>query len=297
MSILNKLKWKNSKKLADVKKVELADKGIEITAWKIDYSDNKDEWIKANPNAFKTKKWEEYKEEVMGRKEIRNVGFEKNVMVSVDVKTNLASIDADELKDLYREHSMAEAVAREWNDRYYKEAQKCKKFKEDIDILTTALDDANAENSKLISKITNMKLMFNSVYGLPKGCDCHICCVRHAGRTAFAKAAESLAKHLEAGKPTYDQLLEENEKLKRENHSFRRGQESLEAEIDEIDKECDALVEEKKKLQAEVDSLKDAVKGYEKKNTELIKELVTCKNELETQTIMTDYYRKYYLEH
>ena len=223
-----------------------------------------------------------------------------------------------------------------------------------------------------------MKLMFNSVYG----------------RTAFIKAAESLAKFLEAGKPkpTYDQLLEENEKLRKENRELKckscgknaklyviddiigatgpvefptydelrkeceelraenevykgrniklrdeidklrvekdtlfnasnqliKDRDSLQAEIDELDKECDTLVEEKEKLQAEVDSLKDTVKGYEKRNeeliisenyvklielpakektiTKLINELSECKAELHHQSDMTDYYRKLYLE-
>lgn len=325
------LKWllnKKPKKLADVKKVELNFTKIDWELmneepWSGNYNDRlhrhgndavdaiasyvynacnvndfiKDEWIKANPNLHKTKKWEEFKD--MKKKELRNVGFENNVIVPVDVKTNLASIDADALHSLYVSRDNAKA---NWN--YYRGLCTKKdlvndKLRDDNKVLmqqNTELEEENSElkkeNERLKAKVTRLQVMTNSVYGLP---NMTLCCCRHHGESyanAFAKAAKALAEHVKAGKPTYDQLLEENEKLKRENHSFRRGQESLEAEVDELDKECDALVEEKEKLQAkyqqainredmykgqrdslsaEVDKLLDELIEFKKENDELKK--------------------------
>lgn len=259
----------------------------------------KDEWIKANPNAFKTKKWEELKN--MSKKEMRNVGFKKNVMVPVDVKTNLASIDAAELHKLYKERD----IAVEDSEGYLRRASEVLIEKNKLvdvnnsyikrnEILQETNDKLIEENERLKSKITILQDGESAANAFAKATE---------SANAFAKAAESLAKFVKAGKPTYDQLLEENEKHKdenrrliKENKQLKENNKYLDNECDALDKECDALVDEKEKLQAEVDSLKTQIDGFDKRNSELINELVTCKNELKTMTIMANYYRKCYFE-
>lgn len=223
----------------------------------------------------------------MGKKEIRNVGFEKDVMVPVDVKTNLASIDVDMLSDLYKKLDIEKG-----NNIYYRDlSNKLKDVNRQVVEANEKIQKENAElkeeNDRLKTKIVRLQVIANSMYGLPKT----LCCGRqHPDATCypcidcfvvgarkmndFSVNTEAFIKALEAGKPTYDQLLEENEKLKRENHSFRRGQESLEAEIDELDKECDALVEEKEKLQDEVDNLQSLQCITRDENTDLKMEVV-----------------------
>ena len=238
---------------------------MSLKSWKIDYTDDKDEWIKANPNALKLKKWEEFKNMIKKRKRTTtvNVGFMENVIVPVDISTNLASIDVTELMKLYKERG----VAIDERDRYLRRTAQLKEVNNQLVESNEEIQKENAElkeeNERLINKNTNMKLIFNSVYGLPKGCDCHICCVRHAGQTAFAttfattfaKAAESLAKHLEAGKPTYDQLLEENEKLQ--------------AEVDSLQSLQYITRDENTKLKMEVVNLREMNKRVCEKNKEL----------------------------
>lgn len=168
---------------------------------------------------IKTKKWEEFKN--MSKKEMRNVGFEMNVIVPVDVKTNLASIDVDELVNLYKKYGVSEAYSRYWKDECLEMKRKNDSLMNDNKLLNEELEVKKEENEKLKSKIISLQFLANSVYGLPKPCNCNyvLCCGRHHGESAanaFAKAAESLANHIKAGKPTYDQLLKENEKLRKE---------------------------------------------------------------------------------
>lgn len=250
------------------------------------------------------------------KKEIRNVGFEKAECYCVDVKTNLASIDVDRLSELYKERYLAI----DDRDRWFKKYNQIKEVNEQVVKANEEFSQENQklkeENEKLKSDV--QKMLYENVLRILKEYnDSPIqdtkCCWER-----WTKAMKSLKASVESGKPTYDQLLKENEKLKRENHSFRRGQESLEAEVDELDKECDALVEEKEALQAEVDSLRSSVEGYEKKNKELIREndclrcinsmsndidvldlkreLAECKEALESNRSLVNYYKRNYEE-
>ena len=193
----------------------------------------KDEWIKANPNAFKTKKWEEFKD-MKNKKIVKNVGYSTNVMVPVDVKTNLASIDANILNALYRGHDIAEANIDWYRECCNKLDQKIQQLREDNEQVVKANEEISQENEKLKeendrlkTKVTRLQLVANSFYGKScYPCNYVLYCGRHYGESAanaFAKAAESLAKHLESGKPTYNQLLEENEKLKRDVNALEEA--------------------------------------------------------------------------
>lgn len=235
----------------------------------------------------------------MSKKEIKNVGFMKNVMVPVDVKTNLANIDATELHLLYKERELAVDDC----ERYLRSNAKLEKGNNQLVEANEKIQKENAElkeeNERLINKIINMKLMLNSVYGAHKGCDCHICYVKHSGQTAFAKAAESLVKFLETGKPTYDQLLEENEKLRKENSELKCKSCGKNAELyaiddiigatgpvgfptyDELRKECEELRFENEAYKERNIALRDDVDTVRNANIRLNKEKVSLQVEID----------------